>query len=175
MTKYRDIKINFITRAALIAALYAGLTVAFAPISYGQVQLRISEALTALAFFEPAVVPGLFIGCMIANIYGGLGPWDIFFGSFLTLAAAIMTWRIGAHFLKRPTKGHPHIGALLGLTPPVLFNAFGVALILKMVLGLPYWLSVVYVGLGEAVSVYGLGYPLLLFLLKRGGVPKDGS
>lgn len=167
-------KINFITRAALIAALYAALTILFAPISYGQIQIRISEALTVLAYFEPAAVVGLFGGCMIANVYGGLGPIDIFFGSFLTLLAAILTRQIGKRFLKRQDKGGLYLGPFLSLLPPVLINAFGVALILKLVLDLPYLISVLYVGLGQAMAVYMLGYPLLIILLKRGGAKKEG-
>ncbi|MDP3013291.1 MAG: QueT transporter family protein, partial [Candidatus Subteraquimicrobiales bacterium] len=151
------------TKSAMIAALYAVLTIALAPISYGQLQVRVSEALTALAYFEPAAIPGLFIGCVLANIYGGLGLWDIFGGSTLTLLAALLTWLIGL-FFKKKTKWHTYVyrGSLIGLLPPVAINAFGVAYILKIVLGLPYWASVVYVGIGQTIAVYLLGYPLLI-------------
>jgi len=159
---------QFLTRAAIIAALYAVLTIALAPISYGQIQCRVSEALTVLAYLEPAAIPGLFIGCLTANIYGGYGPWDIFGGSFLTLVAAFFTWLIGRRFLKASSPAlYYFIGPVVGLLPPVIFNAFGVALILTVVAKLPYWLNVVYVGAGEAVAVYALGLPLLVFLLKR--------
>jgi len=163
----KTMKTHFLTRAAAIAALYAALTILFAPISYGQIQVRVSEALTALAYFEPAAIPGLYIGCLLANLYGGLGPWDIFLGSFLTLAAASLTWAVGMFFLKSSQKTYIYRGSLLGLLPPVLINAFGVALILKVVLELPYWITALYVGVGEAIAVYALGYPLLITLLKR--------
>jgi len=163
----KAMKTHFLTRAAVIAALYATLTILFAPMSYGQIQVRVSEALTALAYFEPAAIPGLYIGCLLANLYGGLGPWDIFLGSFLTLIAASLTWAIGMFFLKTSQKTYIYRGSLLGLLPPVLINAFGVALILKIVLELPYWITVLYVGVGEAIAVYALGYPLLITLLKR--------
>ena len=63
----------FLVQAAAIAAVYVVLTILFAPISYGEVQVRVSEALTVLPFFTPAAVPGLAVGCLIANILGG-GP-----------------------------------------------------------------------------------------------------
>ncbi|MDO8885870.1 QueT transporter family protein [Candidatus Oleimmundimicrobium sp.] len=160
-------KTHFITRAAVIAALYAALTIALTPLSYGQIQVRVSEALTVLAYFEPAAIIGLYLGCLIANMNSPLGLLDVFFGSFLTLAAASLTWAIGRLFLKSSQKTYIYKGSLLGLLPPVLINAFGVALILKIVLGLPYWITVFWVGIGEAIAVYTLGYPLLIILLKR--------
>ena len=81
---------KYLTHAAIIAAVYVVLTIIFAPISYGQVQVRISEALTVLPYFTPAAIPGLFIGCIIANIYGGAGIIDIIFGSLATLFAAFL-------------------------------------------------------------------------------------
>lgn len=159
---------QFLTRAAIIAALYAVLTIALAPISYGQIQCRVSEGLTALPYLEPAAIPGLFIGCMIANIYGGYGFWDIFGGSALTLAAAFCTWLAGRSFRKTSSPLLYYIvGPLIGLLPPLFFNAFGVAFILMIVADLPYWLSVAYVGAGEGIAVFVIGYPLLVFLLKR--------
>ena len=63
--------ISFMTQAAMIAAIYVVLTYVFAPFSFGEVQVRISEALTILPVFTPAAIPGLFIGCLIGNILGG--------------------------------------------------------------------------------------------------------
>ncbi len=105
---------------------------------------------------------------MLANIYGGLGLWDIFGGSALTFVAAVLTWLIGL-FFKTKTNWHTYVykGSLLGLLPPVIVNAFGVAYILKVVLELPYWISVLYVGIGQTIAVYFLGYPLLIVLLRR--------
>lgn len=84
--KTKDISI-----AGLIAAVYTIVAVFLAPISFGVYQVRISEALTILPFLTPAAIPGLFIGCALANIFGGMGWVDITFGSLLTLAAAFMT------------------------------------------------------------------------------------
>ena len=70
-----------LVRGALIAAIYAVLCAALAPISYGEVQFRISEALTILPLLMPEAIPGLFVGCLIANLIGGAGILDIVFGS----------------------------------------------------------------------------------------------
>ena len=66
---------------SMIAAIYVVLTIVFAPISFGQIQFRIAEALTILPAFTPAAIPGLFVGCLIGNILGGAILPDILFGS----------------------------------------------------------------------------------------------
>ena len=68
---------RFLTQAAIIAALYAALTLLLQPISgfQGNFQLRVSEALTLLPVFTPAAVPGLFVGCLIANLLEALRCW----------------------------------------------------------------------------------------------------
>ena len=81
----KNSKVTFITHAAAVAAIYVVLTLVFAPISYGEVQVRIAEALTILPFFTPAAIPGLFIGCLIANVIGGSIVLDVIFGSIATL------------------------------------------------------------------------------------------
>ena len=145
-----------IAEAGIIGALYAALTVAFAPISYGPVQVRIAEALTVLPFLTGRAIWGLYAGCLVANIFGGYGLVDIFGGSFLTLLAAIATW-----WLRRFNR------PLLAPLPPVLINALGVSLYLHILAKWPYWLTVAYVGLGEFAACYILGYPLLLILRRR--------
>ncbi|HEY4687217.1 MAG TPA: QueT transporter family protein [Candidatus Subteraquimicrobiales bacterium] len=168
-------KVNFLARGALIAALYAVITVALAPISYTQIQVRVSEALTVLPYIEGAAIPGLYIGVIIANIYGGLGPWDIFGGSFLTLIAATLTWLLGKFFRRYRSARFKYLGAAVALLPPVIINAFGVAYILKIVAKNPYWITVLFVGTGQTIAVYLLGYPLLLFLLRSKYFSPDES
>ena len=65
---------HFLVQGAAIAAVYVVLTLVFAPLSFGEVQIRFSEALTVLPFFTPAAIPGLFVGCIIANLLGGAIP-----------------------------------------------------------------------------------------------------
>lgn len=150
----RSLSIAVITRIALIAALYAGLTVALAPISYGPLQVRVSEALTVLPIFFPEAVPGLFLGCLVANIFGGLGIYDIVFGSLLTLVAAYGTAKF---------RGHP----VIALTSPVVVNGFGVPLYLSILFNMPYIVTALYVLAGEAAAVYLLGGLVYLALSRR--------
>ncbi len=147
--------IRSVARAAIIAAIYVVLTLAFAPFSYGPVQVRVSEALTVLPIFFPEAIPGLFIGCLLANVMGGLGVWDIFGGSLVTLLAAI-----GTYLLRR---------SWLAYAVPVLANAFLVSAYLAPLFHVPYWATVLYVGLGEAVAVGAFGVPLAIILRKRLG------
>ncbi|MCX7709682.1 MAG: QueT transporter family protein [Clostridia bacterium] len=143
-------KIKLMTQAAIIAAMYAALTILLAPISYGEVQVRVAEMLTVLSFFTPAAIPGLFVGCLISNIVGGYGLLDIIFGSLATLIAAYLT-------RKMPNK-------ILAPLPPVIVNAVIVGIMLSYVLKLPFWIPMGFVGLGQLISCYVLGYPLMLVL-----------
>ena len=92
--KNKQSKVLFIAQAAMVAAIYVVLTLVGASFSYGEVQVRISEALTILPVFTPAAIPGLFIGCLISNILGGCILPDIIFGSLATLIGAIFTWML---------------------------------------------------------------------------------
>ena len=86
--------VAFMTQAAMIAAIYVVLTYVFAPFSFGEVQIRIAEALTILPVFTPAAIPGLFVGCIVGNILGGAILPDIIFGSIATL---IVTKTVSLH------------------------------------------------------------------------------
>ncbi|MDW7740425.1 MAG: QueT transporter family protein [Bacillota bacterium] len=153
MLFYRNKKTVFWIRAAMIGAIYALLTLIFAPISYGMIQVRIAEMLMVLPFFTPAAIPGLFVGCVIANIFGGYGIFDIVFGSLATLISAYLVSKISNKYLVP--------------LPPVLINAVVVGMVLHLVLELPFYLTAAWVGAGQLVACYGLGLPLLLILEKR--------
>jgi uncharacterized membrane protein len=140
-------------RGALIAALYAGVTLIFGPISFGPVQLRVSEALTLLPLLWVDAVPGLFIGCLIANIFGGLGLIDIVCGSSATLIAAVLT------------RFSPN--AALGAAAPVAVNGAVVGIYLWFITDTPVYLTVPYVAAGEAMACFALGVPLIRELRKR--------
>ena len=147
--------IRYIAEAAVIAALYAVLTIVI-PGGSGQIQVRVAEALTVLPFFTPAAIPGLFAGCLLANLVTtSAGIYDIIFGSLATLLAAFLTRRM-------PLK---HLASL----PPVVINAIAVAFILNATIKAPLLITMGFVALGELIACYGLGYPLMLFLEKRGG------
>ena len=143
--------------SALIAALYAALTLAFQPISYGAVQFRISEALTLLPVLFPQAVPGLTLGCLISNLFNPMGAtvYDVVFGTLATLIAAVLTWRMRASIWVRAR-------------PPVLCNAVIVGLVLTYAYGIDMlWMNMLTVGLGEAVVCYVLGVPMIKLLSRQ--------
>ena len=152
--------------SAILAAAYAALTIALAPISYGPVQFRVSEALTVLPFLLPFTVWGLWVGCILANLFTG-SVVDIVFGSLATLLAALLT----AFFGKR---GNTVKNRLLGCLMPVIFNAVIVGAVLTWGYRiqefssplLSYGFNALTVGLGEAGVLYLIGYTLLRQLPK---------
>ena len=154
----RDKKVQFLVVAAAIAAVYVVLTVVFAPFSFGEVQVRVSEALTIMPYFTPAAVPGLFVGCILANLLGGAIPVDILFGSMATLIGAI-----GTLYLCRGMKNK-----FLAPVPPILANAVIVPFVLYFGYGitLPVPFMMLTVGIGEVISCGVLGLILLTALEK---------
>lgn len=143
--------------SAVIAALYAALTLAFQPISYGAIQFRISEALTLLPALFPQAIPGLTLGCLISNLFSPLGAtvYDVVFGTLATLLAAVCTCRM---------RGNLWLKAL----PPVVCNAVIVGLVLTYAYGIDVlWMNMLTVGFGEAVVCYVLGVPMVKLLQKQ--------
>jgi len=159
-------KIIFLAQAAAIAALYAAITLApgISAISFGPLQFRIAEALTILPALIFAAVPGLTLGCILANGFGLMlgvniaGVWDVLIGSAATLLAALCSYALRNYCIK----GAPVLAAL----PPVLLNGLIVGAELSFVLRLPLWMTIAEVALGEFVAVFFLGLPLAI-LLKR--------
>ncbi len=146
-------KTRTIARIGLLAGLYAVITLSAHPISYGPIQVRISELLTLLPFyFGGWAAVGLWIGAMIANSFGGLGLIDIIFGAGLTLVAGLLTARAGS--------------LITAAIPPIVINAFGVAFILHLVMGVSYPVTVLYVGIGQFAAVGLLGVPVMKLLEK---------
>lgn len=124
-----------------------------APISYGPVQFRVSEVLTLLPFYMPEAVPGLFIGCVFSNFYGGFGLPDMVFGGLATLIAAILTRRSPNIF----------VGALW----PVVSNMIIIGIMLHVLIEAPLITTCIYVGLGEMGACYLLGVPLMKLLERK--------
>ena len=176
-------KSNYLARVGVIAAAYAACTLIallfLGSLAWGPIQFRVSEALCVLALFTSAAIPGLTLGCVIANVMnivisgtGMLGMLDVVFGSLATFAGALFTWRM---------RRHP----LVALAGPVLANALIVPAYLPLLLQgvgfytIPFttisldnsWLfmylfGLVTTGVGEAVIMYVLGYPLARSLAK---------
>ena len=142
---------------ALLAAVYAALTIALQPISYGPMQFRVSEALTVLPFLSPVCMVGLTLGCLIANLVGGYGVLDVVFGSLATLLAGFLTARAGKMWLAP--------------MPPVLANGLIVGAVLAWATApAAFWANFSVIGaqvaFGELVVCYALGLPLLVLLKK---------
>lgn len=155
-------KLRYLARAGVISALYAVLTLIAYPISFGPIQLRISEGLTLLPLLFVESIPGLFVGCLIANIISSYGIFDIVFGSLTTLVSAFLTWIVGKHIKK------PALKIFIGGLFPVLLNAFIIPIIIVFTsVDSAYWISVATVGGGEGISVYLFGTLLYLALSKK--------
>ena len=153
-----------VTQGAAIAAIYVVLTLIFAPISFGVMQIRVAEMLTILPMFTPAAIPGLFLGCLMANILGGAVVWDVVFGSLATLIGAV-----GGYLLRRRRWLVP--------IPAVVANGLIVPLVLKYgyAVDLPLPMMALYVTAGEIVGCYVLGEVLAAALLSRGQIFKGGK
>ncbi|MDR3135911.1 MAG: QueT transporter family protein [Coriobacteriales bacterium] len=179
-----------VARSSIIAALYAALTLLtmtlLGGLSFGPVQLRLSEAVCVLALLTPSAISGLTIGCALANLAGialngsgALGLLDVVFGSAATCLGALWCWRL---------RQKPAL-ALLG---PVLANAVIVAAYLPLVLAaagfftipftdlslassypLMYLFGFLGIGIGEALVIYGLGWPLLAALRRSHRSPHN--
>ena len=148
MKETKTLSVQFVAQAAVIAAIYVVLTLLFAPFSYGEVQVRLSEALTILPVFTPAAVPGLFVGCLLSNILGGCIVPDIIFGSLATLTGAVFTY-----LLRNQSR-------FLAPLPPILANALIVPFVLRIgyQVPLPIPFMMLTVGIGEVIScgVFGM-------------------
>lgn len=145
---------RYLTRTAIIAALYTTLTlVSFVlGLSSGVIQLRLSEALCLLPLIMPEAVLGLFIGCLISNLITGCVIWDIIFGSLATLIGAVATRALAKYNLPLWIKS----------LPTVLSNAIIVPLVLMFAYGAEgsYLFFFTTVGLGEFLSATVLGVGL---------------
>ena len=147
---------KYLVKAGIIGALYAVVTIALAPISFGMFQCRISEALCVLPCLSGAAVPGLFLGCLASNLITGAPIYDVIFGSAATLLGA---W--GTLLLSR-RKAPKYLLPL----PTVLCNAVIVGLVLRYAYQVKASLALIMllVGAGEALACYLIGLPLLKLL-----------
>lgn len=153
-----------LTRAGLIAGLYTATSFVIAPLASGAVQVRLSEALTMLALIFPEAIPALFVGCFLSNLITGCAPFDIIFGSLITLIAGSLTFVTGKCIKNL------YVKVILGGLFPVILNAVFLPLIWVWCYGVGeyvYILQALLVLVGQLLSVYGLGVPLFLAVKKR--------
>ena len=143
-----DKKTTMVAFGGLIAALYVGLTYLSASVGLasGVIQVRISEALTILPVFTAAAIPGLTVGCVLANLLTGCAAWDVVFGSLATLIGAV-----GTRMMKKTPQ--------LAWIPPVVANVVIVPIVLMKVYGVTdaWWYLVLTVGAGELIACGLLG------------------
>lgn len=151
-------KLRWLTTSAMIAAVYFVLTLIFYATSFQPMQSRLAEALTVLPYFTPMAIPGLFVGCILANILGGYGIWDIVIGSLTSLLAAYLTYKLT---FNRP--GRKWLAPL----PPVVLNAVIVGAELSILAHEPFVATVLLVGLGQIIACYVVGFPLMLLFEKN--------
>ena len=152
--------IKFLALSAMFAAVYFVLPVAISPIAYGPVQFRISEAMMIFAAMYAEAVPGLVIGCLLANIFSPFGIFDVIFGTLATLLSCLFAYG----FKKVKIKGFPWLSPL----GAVIFNALlvPVAFWLASESYATYVFDALTVGLGEIISVYPLGLILWFIFTK---------
>ena len=157
--------VKYLCDAAMIAAIYVVLNVLFMPISFGPIQCRISEALTVLPAFLPAAVPGVAVGCLIANILGGAILPDIVFGTLATLIAAVASYKLTQPMQTELYKTHKASISFRVLTvlPPIISNTIIVPLVLKFAYGYgdALYFMMFTVCIGEVIAVAGLGNILI--------------
>lgn len=148
----KNINTNTMVKIALVAAIYAVLTVALNPISYGAIQFRLSEIMVLLAFVDPLYIPGLVLGCAIANLFSPLGIIDVVVGSFATFISVYMISKSKNLFTASiwPTINCVFVGAEL-----------------HFISKLPFWLTTLQVALGEFVVVTIIGYPVFKYLILK--------
>lgn len=141
-------KTVFICQSALIAALYVALTFVSAlfVLSSGAIQVRLSEGLCVLAVFTPAAIPGLTVGCLLANLLTGCVIWDVIFGAIATFIGAV-----GTYLLRKKL--------ILSLLPPIISNTIIVPFVLRFAYGAEDALVFMFltVGIGEIISVGIIG------------------
>ena len=144
-------KTKALTQGAVIAALYVVLTLLakLFGLDSGQIQVRLSEALCILPVFLPAAVPGLTVGCLLANLLCGNIIWDVVFGTLATLLGAV-----GTRLLRQRPR--------LALLPPILSNTLIVPFVLSYAYGIPGSIPffMLTVGIGEVISCGLLGHRL---------------
>ena len=154
--KRKKFSVRDLAQGAIIAAIYVLLTMFVAPFSSGLIQCRVSEAMSVLPYFTFSAVPGLFIGCLIANLFiPGMSPYDVVFGSLATLIAAYLTYAL-----------RNRVPKYLAPMPSVVVNALVVGWLLTSVyqVGVSFWAAAGYVAIGQAIACFALGLPLMTLL-----------
>ncbi|MBC2457815.1 QueT transporter family protein [Clostridium beijerinckii] len=150
-----------LVKTAIIAALYAVITLVLAPISYGPIQFRVSEIMVLLAFFDPFYIVGLTLGCFIANILGPNGLADIIFGTLATFIS-VYAVSITKKFVK-----NKKTSLIIASLWPTIFNGVIIGWMLNYIYQFPLVLSIGEVAIGEFVVVTIVGVPIVRLLQNK--------
>ncbi|AVK49797.1 MULTISPECIES: QueT transporter family protein [Clostridium] len=150
-----------LVKTAIIAALYAVITLVLAPISYGPIQFRVSEIMVLLAFFDPFYIVGLTLGCFIANILGPNGLADIIFGTVATFIS-VYAVSITKKFVK-----NKKTSLIIASLWPTIFNGVIIGWMLNYIYQFPLVLSIGEVAIGEFVVVTIVGVPIVRLLQNK--------
>lgn len=153
-------KTKYIVLTGLIAAIYVVITVAFSFMSYEAVQFRISEIMVLFAFIDPLYIPGLVIGCFIANLYGPFGIVDAIVGSTATFFAVYMISKCRYWFRDK------YRGLFIASLFPALSSSI-IALQIYVVGGGSFLYWTIMIGFGELVVVTLVGFPLFSYILSK--------
>ena len=147
--------------AGIISAIYVALTLVLMPISFGAVQVRISEALTILPLFFPEAIVGLTVGCLISNLFG-FGVFDVIFGTIATFLSAILTYYAGKKIKNSTLK------FIVGGSFPVIINAIIIPLIFIITGSTDqvYFINFLTIFAGQFLSVYVVGVNVCLAIKK---------
>ena len=148
--------VKFIVNSAVMAALYIALTLLIAPLSFGVVQVRVSEVLCVLGLFSPAAIPGLTIGCFIANILGPNGMIDAVLGSLATLIGMIGMWLLRKKIYLAPLVNVIANGIIIGCMLHFVYSD-----------AVPLMYCILLVTAEEAACLYILGIPLAKVIQKN--------
>ena len=151
----KKINVRFLAESAIIAALYVAVTWLMAPISYGPIQFRISEALILLVIFNSKYTYSLILGCLIANSMSNLGAYDVVFGTLATILGILPMTKI------------KKMG--LACIFPILSNSLIVSLELYIVFKEShlFWYNILTIAFGEAIVLYLIGIPLMISIAKN--------
>lgn len=147
-----------IVRTGLIAAIYVVITMAIAPLGYGPIQFRISEIMVLLAFIDPFYTVGLTLGCLIANIFGGLGLLDIVFGSLATFISC-KGIELTKKYINKDT-----LALIVASLCPVVVNGIVIGLMLAYIENIPFYIPALQVALSEFIIVTIIGVPVFKVL-----------
>lgn len=147
-------KTRKIVTTAVVAGLYAALTLSLAPISYAQIQFRLSEVMTLLPLLGKEYILGLTIGCFLANLLGPYGVPDMIFGTIATFISVYLVYLTGKYM--KDKKSYVYTASLW----PVIVNAIIVAVQLKIFFGMPLFITMLQVGFGQFVVITIIGVPL---------------